>query len=116
MALRCVFVFALVVVSTLAFSAKPPELTMLISDKLNHLAAFFALAALLDQTARNVSFWRVVVIWLLAYGLWIECVQGWLSYREASLLDVGADAIGICLYGLVRTRIVHLLARFVRFA
>ncbi|UOG92677.1 MAG: VanZ family protein [Candidatus Thiothrix sulfatifontis] len=67
------------------------------ADKLMHAAALFGFALLLDL-ATTRSFWRWQVPILLCYGVFIEIVQGFTTWRSASLADVAADAAGILLY------------------
>lgn len=71
------------------------------SDKLNHILAFAVLAWLAHgaypQRRLAVARWGL----LLGYGLSIELIQSFLPYREASWLDVAADAVGILCYGVV---------------
>lgn len=110
---RCIFALAIVVISALAFSSHPPEITTRISDKANHLMAFFVLAVALDQTAARLSLLRGIVLPLLAYGMVIELVQGQLGYREMSLLDVAADSTGIALYSAAREWMRRLVLKVV---
>lgn len=110
---RLAFAAAIVVISCLAFSSDPPEVTTRVSDKLNHLLAFFVLTFVLDQTAQRLSVLRSLVLPLLAYGVFIETVQGQLGYRELSWLDVVADAAGIFLYAAFRARWQNMLGRIV---
>lgn len=110
---RAVFVSAILMISFLAFSSDPPDLTMNMSDKFNHALAFLVLALVLDQ-----AFTRLHVLWglalpLIAYGFFIEVVQGLLGYREMSLLDVGADSVGIAIYAVWRSGIRTTLQRIV---
>lgn len=71
------------------------------NDKINHIAAFFTLALLLDLSFPN---YRALAIGkisaLLAYGLLIECIQYFLPYRSFSALDLLADTSACLLYGL----------------
>jgi len=67
-------------------------------DKLNHFLAFAVLAWLADMAypGRHLAKYRLA--FLLGYGLIIEVTQGFLPFRELSLLDFGADAVGILCY------------------
>lgn len=112
---RIVFVMAIAVISSLAFSSDPPDLTMHLSDKANHALAFLVLTAVLDQTGARMPVLRALVLPLVAYGVFIELVQGQLGYREMSLLDVAADSLGITLYLIVRSWIRKMVARLVAF-
>jgi VanZ family protein len=70
------------------------------ADKLLHAGALFGFALLLDL-ATTRSFWRWQVLILLCYGVFIEIVQGFTTWRSASLADLAADATGILLYWLL---------------
>ena len=71
-------------------------------DKLDHALAFFTLALLAEQAFPGWSFWRGLALGLLAFGVGIEIAQWFTPDREASMLDVMADGIGIAIYGAVR--------------
>ena len=71
-----------------------------INDKANHFLAFGALALLGDFSFPVTRFALKKFLWLLSYGVLIECIQYFLPYREASLLDVMADATGLAIYWL----------------
>lgn len=73
-----------------------------LSDKLLHAAAFAALAWLVDLSFPESPFGPAKVAALLAFGVAIEAVQYFLPYREASWLDVVADAAGVATYILCR--------------
>lgn len=79
-------------------SIKPAQLS---SDKMNHCFAFFVLAFCIDYAFPRLRFLLVKIWPLLAYGIAIEIVQRFVS-RDASLLDFGADLLGIALYWLPR--------------
>lgn len=110
---RTAFFSAIVLISFLAFSSDPPDLTMSMSDKFNHALAFFVLALVLDQAYAHMNIVWGVAFPLIAYGFIIEVVQGQLGYREMSLLDVGADSIGIALYAISRGWVRQQLQRIV---
>lgn len=64
-------------------------------DKLNHIAAFFALGVLGRVSwPHSKSIW--VIFGLLLVGVGIEVVQHFLG-RDASVWDVLADTIGLAL-------------------
>lgn len=69
-----------------------------VNDKLTHLLAFFALSLLVDFSWPSTRFLAPKILSLLGYGLGIEIVQYFLSYRTFSLFDLGADALGLFLY------------------
>lgn len=89
---------------------------MNLSDKCNHGLAFFVLTGLLDQALPKLSFWLGKALPLVAYGLFIEVVQGQLGYREMSWLDVMADSAGIIVFFAARYPLQKLLDRVVSFS
>lgn len=95
---RGLFVLALLAVTLLAFMQMPEMGPQRVSDKLNHAFAFYALALLLDFARPQTEFGVRKFAVLMAYGLAIECVQYFLPWREFSLLDMVADAVGLLLY------------------
>jgi VanZ family protein len=74
-------------------------------DKLNHLFAFFVLLGLLDYAYPTLDLWRRKIVVLIFYAVAIELVQGVLPDREASLLDVLADIIGLAIFLMLRPTI-----------
>jgi VanZ family protein len=84
------------VVGVLALMPAPPDATRLGWDKLNHLAAFAALALCAVFGWRDARAARLA--WLpalLAYGAAIELLQRQVPNRSAEWSDLLADAIGI---------------------
>ena len=69
-----------------------------INDKINHAFAFYTLALLVDFSWPRTPFRAPKFCPLLAYGLVIEVVQYFLAYRTFSVLDLGADAVGLFFY------------------
>lgn len=68
-------------------------------DKLDHWLAFFTLSCLANHSFPRRSFWRVIAVALVAYGIGIEIAQSMTPDRAADVLDVVADSIGIAVYG-----------------
>ncbi|HVL01480.1 MAG TPA: VanZ family protein [Dongiaceae bacterium] len=91
----------IMVISWLALTSASIRPLQVTSDKINHGFAFFVLAFCIDAAFPRVRFLLVKIWPLLAYGVAIEIVQRFFS-REASLLDFGADMLGIFLYWLPR--------------
>lgn len=90
------FVALAFAITALALVPKPPASASLGWDKLNHVAAFMALA----WCARGA--WpdgRWSVLWgaLLAYGAGLEMAQGMTPNRQAEAADVLADLLGVAL-------------------
>ncbi len=74
-------------------SSELPEVDM--SDKTEHLLAFFALMVLAGLAYRDRLLLPVLAAWLVAYGIAIECVQFFIPSRSFSVLDMVADAAGV---------------------
>ncbi|MCG6943576.1 MAG: VanZ family protein [Thiohalocapsa sp.] len=84
-------------IAYLAF-APLPDPTGFGWDKANHLMAFAVLAVLseLGWPGPAARPWRLALV--LGYGVLIELVQAQLAYRQGSVLDFAADALGVALY------------------
>jgi len=95
---RLLLVAAFVVIAHLATTPQQYPVIKHISDKANHVLAFYALAFLVDFSFPKTNVGIAKVLGLLTYGLLIEVVQSFIPNRMASLLDVAADGIGIALY------------------
>jgi VanZ family protein len=96
---RALFAAAFLATAYLSFM-QVPEMgdLQLISDKVHHAFAFFVLALLLDFAAPRTQFGLRKFSALMAFGVAIECVQYFLPWRDFSLLDMVADAVGLMLY------------------
>lgn len=99
-----------VVVGWLALQPRPPASMSLGWDKLNHGAAFAALAfaAWLGHAASTRR--RVVVLlalWL--YGGLIEVAQTWLPSRQGDCVDLLGDTIGLALGTALAVGVLRLL-------
>lgn len=75
-------------------------------DKLDHWAAFFTLSALADRVFGARLFWRRTALLLVAYGIGIELAQHFTPDRQADVLDVLADSIGIAIYGALHQLLI----------
>ncbi len=84
------------VVLYLALSPRPPAELSLGWDKLNHAAAFAALAfaGVLSFPSSRRSVWNVVIA-LLVLGVLIELLQLMVPGRSSEWLDLLGDAVGI---------------------
>jgi VanZ family protein len=101
---RLALAVCLIVVTTLAL-IPPGHEPLPVSDKVNHIAAFLVLAWLADHAYPRFSRGAGLWVALLGYGLLIEALQACIPYREASLGDLLADAVGLAAY-LVLTRVL----------
>ncbi len=97
-AFRAMLLMALTVTTHLAITSEQYPVVENISDKANHVLAFYVLALLIDFSFPNSKFGIAKVSALLGYGLAIEFIQYFLPYRSASLFDVAADAAGLLVY------------------
>ena len=91
---------AVLVITVLALLPVDQAPLQNISDKIQHLAAFFTLAFLLDCSFPDSSFRFPKIAALAGYGLLIEVLQYFSGYRFFSLLDIVADLSGVFLYML----------------
>jgi len=80
-------------------------------DKSNHLLAFFVMATLADGGWPGRRHAPARIALLLGYGLLIELIQRELPYREFSLFDLAADALGILLYQVGKAGVTRLRER-----
>jgi VanZ family protein len=80
-------------------------------DKSNHLLAFFVMATLADGGWPGRRHAPARIALLLGYGLLIELIQRELPYREFSLFDLAADALGILLYQVGKAAATRLRLR-----
>ncbi len=99
---RVLFFAALSMISYLAVAPLDAVVLSTGWDKLNHLIAFAVLILLLDYAYPRFQFWPGQIVTLLCYGFLLELAQAFIPYREFSLLDLLADALGIAFYGLCR--------------
>jgi VanZ family protein len=96
---RILLAVALLAISFLATTRLTIPVAENMNDKANHVAAFFVLALLVDFSFPAKTF-RTKVLGLMAYGLSLEIMQAYFPYRSCSLFDLGADAVGLALYGI----------------
>lgn len=83
---------------------QPPTALGTLSDKVNHLIAFFVLTALHQVAYRDFGFWKRLLVMAVLGGL-IELVQMVPSlHRDAEWMDwvadVGAALLASCLVSL----------------
>ena len=92
-------VIAIMVLALMPTTTVPVTTTW---DKSDQALAFFTLALLAEQAFPGWTFWRGLALGPVAYRVGIEIAQWFTPDREASMLDVMADGIGIAIYGAVR--------------
>lgn len=71
-----------------------------------HMLAFFVMAALIDRSYPDMTVACKIVI-LLVFGVIIETVQYFISYRTASPWDVLIDTAGMASYFLLARRLLQ---------
>ena len=99
-AFRVVLTVTLIAITHLAITSQQYPVLKDISDKANHIFAFYVLALLVDFSFPKDRLGFSKVFALLSYGVLIEVVQNFLPNRTSSLLDLLADGVGIASYGL----------------
>lgn len=70
-----------------------------VSDKIGHVIAFGVITGALAVLAPRWPLWRLVLT-ALVVGVAVEIIQGFVG-RDADVMDVAADMVGIALAGLV---------------
>ncbi len=95
---RALLAVLVLAITWLALVPAPPKLMTTGWDKSNHLLAFASLA-FASAWARwpQPRKWPVLFAVVLAYGGAIEIAQSFLPPREADVLDLLADSLGILL-------------------
>jgi VanZ family protein len=70
-------------------------------DKANHFIAFFTLSLLLNRASSTTHARIRNALSLVAFGMFIEVVQAFISYRSADYHDVIADSVGIMVFQIL---------------
>ncbi len=96
------FWLALVACTYLALTPSPPDAVSHFSDVVLHAFAFTVLT-FLCAVAHFQRGYLYPALWMLAYGIAIEVVQGQIEARTAEFADLMVDAIGIAM-GLALVR------------
>lgn len=102
---RGAFALTLIVVTVLALNPAP-DLPITVWDKASHALAYFFLAYLGDRSFPSFANRKpllLVCLGLFAYGVVIEGLQSQIPTREASWLDMVANASGLVFYVVTRT-------------
>ncbi len=113
------FWVALAACTYLALTPSPPDAVSHVSDVVLHAFAFTVLT-FLCSVAHFRQRYLYPSLWMLAYGVAIELVQGQIEARTAEfgdlLVDVAGIAIGLVLVRLFATTALSLTAKTLRFA
>jgi VanZ family protein len=97
---RLALLTTVVAVTYLATTRQEIPVAKDISDKANHIVAFYVLTLLVDYSFPRKRLGRAKILVLLGYGVLIEITQSLLPDRTPSLFDLFADGVGIALYRL----------------
>jgi VanZ family protein len=98
---RLALVITLLVITYLATAPVTLPAALDVSDKLLHGLAFLVLLWLADYSWPDSGLTPRKLVLVFAYGVSIEIVQYFLPYRDFSLLDMLADALGMGLYPVI---------------
>lgn len=105
---RLLLGLALVLATLMALSPQPAALPDVpLADKWAHLAAYLALAFLVDASWPDRGFDLGKWALLLGYGLLIELLQTQVPNRFFSLGDLAANAAGIAVYVFMMQRLLR---------
>lgn len=86
----------------------PSDGPALINDKLAHFIAYLGMTLWFGQIYRRLG---LLAAAMLALGALIEVLQGMTGYRDMSLADLLADALGIALGWSICARLPDILLR-----
>jgi VanZ family protein len=98
MTYRLLLATTLAAITYLATTSRHFPIVETVSDKVDHIAAFYVLGLLVDFSWPESGFRLPKVIALLGYGMSIEIIQYFLPHRHFSIYDLGADAAGLLIY------------------
>ena len=101
---RLILGISIVIISILSIQEIDFQSSVNLSDKLLHLSCFLYLT-IISWLSRIIykELWLYVIV--LAYGILIEIVQGFLPYRSFEYLDIFADFVGV-IAGLIIIKIL----------
>lgn len=95
--IRLTFFLSIVLTSVFSFISIDQDLAkFLLQDKLLHMATFSFITFFAYASKFNVNR-LVILLGLILYGLLIEIIQNYLSYRNFELLDLLFDIFGVLL-------------------
>ncbi|MFV8569774.1 VanZ family protein [Marinobacter sp. SBS5] len=93
---QVVLFLSLAAILYLATTSQSYPITSSANDKINHLIAFAELTIVTRLAWPRLSFYWYAPA-LLGFGFTLEAIQATLPYRDFSLADVLADALGIAI-------------------
>jgi VanZ family protein len=98
---RLTLLVTVLVITYLATAPLTLPATLDVSDKLLHGLAFLVVLWLADYSWPDTRLTLSKLGFVFTYGVLIEVVQYFLPYRDFSLADMLADALGMGLYPLI---------------
>ena len=101
--------FILVIIAITVLSLLPPRSTVDLgnNDKLSHFLAYSVLTTNALLIKRFESFKIRLLLFLIAYGGFMEIFQGFIPGRHTSLWDMGANTVGVLLgFLLIKSRLI----------
>lgn len=90
---------SILVFSYLFFSKQSLPSDIPHTDKYGHIFVFFCLSILVYKCFSINRVYQILA--LVGYGIAVECIQHFISYRSGGVDDVIADAIGVALFYLL---------------
>lgn len=94
--------------ATIRHPISPPRMDF--GDKVLHATAFFTLTVLTEVSFPGLKFLLPKLLFLLAFGIFIEWIQSFLPWRSSDAADFLADFVGVAL-GLVPVLLTRLALR-----
>jgi len=94
-----ILITSIVVFSYLFFSKQSLPNDIPHTDKYGHIIVFFCLSILVYKCFDIKKRYQIII--LVGYGVAVECIQHFISYRSGGVDDVIADAIGVSLFYLL---------------
>lgn len=90
---------SIIVFSYLFFSPQTLPDNIPHSDKYGHIIVFFCLSVLVYKCFNIAKRYQITL--LVSYGVAVEGIQHFISYRSGGFYDVVADSIGVALFYLL---------------
>jgi VanZ family protein len=94
-----ILITSILVFSYLFFSQQSLPNDIPHTDKYGHIFVFFCLSILVYKCFEIKRIYQIVL--LVGYGIAVECIQHFISYRSGGIDDVVADALGVSLFYLL---------------
>jgi|GEM_PF-1082842 len=96
---KIIFYASIIFITWLAIR-KPEEMPRIVyffEDYIQHSLAFLYLALIMTRAYPSVSR-KVIWVFLISYGTFIEVLQFFVPFRDASITDIMADVFGLIMF------------------